>query len=60
MFLVAEEVLLRLSAHVSLKAALKDLEFLAPGNANAKAKVTALSEITGGFWKCYLKQERRM
>ena len=45
--------------HVSLKPALKALEFLAPVNANARAEITALSEITGGSWKCYLKQERR-
>lgn len=46
--------------HVSLKPALKALEFLAPGNATARAEITALTEITGGSWKCYLRQEWSM
>lgn len=45
--------------HVSLKPAVKALEFLASGNANARAEITALSEITGGSWKSYLMQEWR-
>lgn len=56
-FLVAGEVLLGLSAHVNFKPALKALEFLSPGNANARAEITAFTEITGRSWKCYLKQE---
>lgn len=32
----------------------KALERFAPGNANARAEITALSEIMGGSSKCYL------
>lgn len=40
--------------HLSLKPALKALELLAPGNANARTEITALSEIMGGSSKCCL------
>lgn len=39
---------------MSLKLAVKALELLASGNTNARAEITALSEITGGSWKSNL------